>query len=738
MSVISRIISYKKNLWVLLIGILLLTACGDNSSSAGENIADVEAYEKISQEIDLQAGFQPYLVSYSQNAFCYVTQENKKVGDEIEAEHHIVFQRYSEELNDPVVTIENGIIKDISICIVDDIVEIMLLWTNDDESHILGYSEAGALLYDVLIDSRINLQENYSLISKVADYRFALYNGNDIYEIGKEGKIASSFSINGYVSKLLNKAKEKLFVVYSDSQSENSLTYIAEIDFDNERLENITSVPGGNTVVTSFDETRFATWTEDFISLFAVGEEDLSPIVDLEKQSIVSSEIQYVTDTEEGIEIVSLDMVSDAKMYRFLLCDKDNSDVAGSEADVEKEREYTKDGRPVIHVAVPTGYIWQIEYWCKKFNQISADSFIQIDRFDGNLEDYLGKGNRPDAVMLTDHTEIEEYANKGILADMFPMFEQHQTYSINEIVPRVVDLLSVDGELYGMSGRFSLLLRSSTGEEFDASGACTPVEYFCWYDEYLGEKNIQGMGNLESIIYANLPYFYDEAECTPRFSGEEFKELMKAYKEVLSRSRQEKTSHLISDYGYTTYDIFDGPKWYESLSNMTWFGEPENAITGMPYMDGTSVELMNVAHPICIMEYSEFKAGAFDFVMYYSSQAEYIVNGNATTDVGKSYTSCAPFSTFRDVLRAEIFETEKPFAVAGSTSGEVVDLYFSDEMLSRIEYLIDNAVTETKTQKVVFTFLKEDMEDYFNDNKYLEEACEVLESRVLLYLMENH
>ena len=32
--------------------------------------------------------------------------------------------------------------------------------------------------------------------------------------------------------------------------------------------------------------------------------------------------------------------------------------------------------------------------------------FIEIDRIDESLADFLGKGNRPDVVMLNDQTEI--------------------------------------------------------------------------------------------------------------------------------------------------------------------------------------------------------------------------------------------------------------------------------------------------------------------------------------------
>lgn len=754
------------NIWnkLLICGLSILVlftaACGtkNNSSDNDAKTEEVKIYQKTTKQIALQEGFQPYRVCYSEEGICYVAQTVLSEDDDYKTENKVFFQKNNEMQEEALVTsINDGIIRDISVNSIDGETVISVLWFNENEVHATGYTHDGKVTYDTLLDEKLFATENYSHIYQIANEELVLQGSNNVYKLSITGEIKSAVPVQGEASSIICMPGGSVYAVQESAKAGKNETLISKIDFNKQTLESGASILGSSNCVSMFNENSIAIWTEDYIYLFDTGNTEVKPIVDLTKQSILYSEIQCVSEVADGIQIYSQDVTSNGEVYSFTLSDRVNpkedtpiNDTSATDTPIKDEpiketetkdehtkAEYSEDGRPIVHVAVPEEYKWQIEYYGKKYNQLSEKYFVQIDRFPGPLSDYLGKGNRPDAVMLTDYTEINDYVKKGILADMNSLFDKQDAYSLNEIVPRVVDLLSVDGRLYGMSGRFSLLLRSSTKEEMDATGKCTPLEYFKWYDEYLNQKEIDGMGNLEAILYANLPYFYDEAEGSAFFTSNEFKGLMESYKKVLERSKKEKTPHLVSTYGYMTYDIFDGPKWYNLLSNMAWFGNPDNSMMGMPFMDGSSVDYMSLEYPISIMEYSDCQAGAFDFALYYCSQVEYLMNGSSTSDAGMSYTTYAPFSTFKEILRNEIYETDKPFAIERSSSGEMKELYFTDEMLNRIETLISSAKPETKTQKVVFSFLKEEMEDYYNGSKSLDKACDILQSRVSLYLMEN-
>lgn len=720
---------------VLCLLFFMLAACSVRTDSKEDTKESVKTYYKDVQQKMLPEGFQPYMVSYSQSGMCYVSQSVKEFNNEYITESEVYYQKNDDKSEPyPIATFSSGVVKNVSVNRIDGQTVISILFIDGEQTELIGYTEIGEEVYDIVADAKFQADRNNSQICMLSKEDIILYCQSNIYKLSLDGEIKSTVPVSGYVSSIICKPNGSAYAIHEDTQSGQTTHYISEIDFDRQTLGRKTTIPSGNNCVSVFDENSFATWTDEYIHLFDMNGAEAEPIVDLSKQSILYSQIQNVTQTADGIVVCSMDTDAECKMYRILLSDNPHEDINDKKEEIIYE--YAADGRPIVHVAVPSEYRWQIEYYSKKYNQLSSTAFIQIDRFDGSLSDYLGKGNRPDAVMLTDHTEIDEYAKKGILADMRLLYGQQDTYSIDEIVPRVVDLLSKDGKLYGMSGRFGLLLRSSTGEEFDEMGKCTPMEYFRWYDGFLTEKGISGMGELAAVLYADLPYFYDEKSQTADFTGDEFKELMEAFGELSERSGQEPTNDLIADYGYTVFDIFNGPAWYYDLSNKVWFGDETNSMMGMPFMDGTSVDIMSIPYPISVMEYSEFKSDAFDFTLYYCSQAEYIMNGNPTADVGKSYTTCAPFSTFNETLRAEIYETDKPFAVAPGGAGQIKEMHFSNQMLARIEDLIANAQPETKTQKVLFEMLMEEMEYYVAGIKPLDEVCDVLQSRAQSYLYE--
>ena len=79
-------------------------------------------------------------------------------------------------------------------------------------------------------------------------------------------------------------------------------------------------------------------------------------------------------------------------------------------------------------------------------------------------------------------------------------------------------------------------------------------------------------------------------------------------------------------------------------------------------------------------------------------------------------------------INKELYESEKPF---------VLDYYYTEEQLDQLRYLIDIAEPDTQTRQVIFDMMMEEMDPYLNGNKDLDSACEILDSRVRLYLQER-
>ena len=411
--------------------------------------------------------------------------------------------------------------------------------------------------------------------------------------------------------------------------------------------------------------------------------------------------------------------------------------TAPEESDGAKESEqelYAPDGRRIVYLAIPQGYPWQVEFHAKKYNQISDKTFVQVERFEGSLEDFLGKGNRPDIIMFNDQTEIAAYVQKGVLTDLLPLFQGQEKYSLEGIIPKARELLGAESTagMYAMAGRFRMLLRTSDGTEYDSDGKCDGVSYLKWYDRFMTENEIGGMGAMGNLLYANVGAFYDENTAEASFTSGEFKELMETYKDVCSRHAgsvdQEKAA---AENGYTGREIAGGPRWFASYNCQQLTEGPNIKMEGLPGIDGENHIYMKLDYPMSIMSTSDCKEAAFDFIMYYNSLAEFLMMGEVETAYGKAGNTGAFFSIYEENLKEEIYESERPYSSIGG------EFYFTEEQNDQLKYLIDCAVSDTKVQRDIYDMLMEEMDAYFQGDKDLDSACEILQNRAELYLKEH-
>lgn len=64
-------------------------------------------------------------------------------------------------------------------------------------------------------------------------------------------------------------------------------------------------------------------------------------------------------------------------------------------------------------------------------------------------------------------------------------------------------------------------------------------------------------------------------------------------------------------------------------------------------------------------------------------------------------------------------------------------LYYTEENLANLRRLLVDTTPVTKAQEDIYEIMLEDMEPYFTGNKNLDSACDALDSRARLYLMER-
>lgn len=724
-------VKMKKTFWILLLMVLLLAGCTKENKSETpyphNNVKaadDAPTYERKVVTYPLAKDANPYAIKCGENGFFYYVLG---ANDEGENAYHFFYQPFD---GTPYVSfglVDQRYVRDFEGSTVGGKTQLFVLCTGE-RAEILEFDGSDKPVREMSVDNEFNDLESFPqlLIRQGGGYVIGM--SDRAYFLDEEGRTTESTQLNGTVSSLFASDAGEIFAITEKNENGKVQRLLERVQEGKKRSETVRELAEDAYGVYAFED-GFSSVYSNCMTFFTVGKTEEEGVIDFDRQSIVASQIQGVFGNMKEIRLFSLDVSSSerkARMFTLLpIGEKDKADKK------EEQEKYAADGRRIVRVAIPDGCPFQVEYHAKKYNQESEKALVQVERFKGTLEDYLGKGNRPDAVMFSDHTELDSYVQKGVLADMLPMFEKWDTSELEGMIPKARELLGngSDQAMYALANRFQLLLRTCNGEELDESGKCDAVSYLRWYGEFMDGMEYGGMGTLEQVLYANLPFYYDESRSRALFISEEFQNLMKAYKEL----KDARDGTVKAPFGKESEkEIAKGPRW-RSTYRCYELTEPGISMEGLPGPDGESYVYMKLNDPLAILNTSECQEEAFDFIVHYVSLRLPLMKGESEGDYGKGGNTQALFSVWEKYLREEIFESERSYGYREDHT----EAFFTEEQSEHLKRLFRDAVPDTKTQRDVYAMLLEEMDAYWQGGKSLESACEVLQNRAELYLKER-
>lgn len=703
---------------------------------------DVTVYMREKTDIQLADGYNQYIMDYSENGMLYFVSDEEK--------YQFYFQTYGDEkASDPLFEMSGGYVRDLSAINKGDGFHFCFLW-RDESTRIFEYDQQGKACGEVSLDGKFDFDGKFPILRGLPEGGYLLGLDETVYWIWTDGGIKQTIPIkDGIVRELVLLENGQRFVVYQETNKKDISMCIAELDLEKGRIKGQRSLPIQDERVFAFSEEQMAYCTNDFVYLFDMDEAKDEKLIDLKKQSIMSSQIKGVYGNREEIFVISYDSTEGEKGNKvFRLTPRSDDDTAvNTEENGKAAEKYAPDGRRIVRVAVPKGErnTWILEYRAQKYTQDSDTACIEVDLFDGTLEDYLGRGERPDVVMLHDQAAIAPLVELGALADLNPLYENQNVYSIEDLIPKAREALSVGDGLYAMAGMFELLLVASDGTELNEQGSCNTLEYLRWYDSYLSQNAVTGMGNLDQVFFAIMPHFYDEKKGEAYFQSEEFKELMREYKNIRTKHKGELSPGLGYDLGQVEKAVLNqmakGPSWLLAIC-YSYMGDDNIMLTGIPSFDAEPVVCMRLQQPLAILDTSDCKEEAFDFVMYACKNITNVQREGGKTgeqNMSAMIQTYARFFVFEDFLKEEIWETEKPYLILSgdyTKLNSLVPVYITEERKEMLRDLMNRAVGVTKAQNDIYGMFLEEMGGYINGNKDLESCCDILQNRASLYLVE--
>lgn len=731
---------------VLFILMLIFAGCSkktgvENQVSSNDSASDAPFYKRQTETFHLAEGSNTYMIEYGKDGLFYFAMDYKEAeGSDTEnaasqTDYQFFYQAYGEVEASPFCTITEGAVRDFSSVQKGDGNQLAVFVTGE-VSCILEFDKNGKECRRIVLDKSFDDFSQLICLLALSDNRYAVSVGKQVFLLDEEGKIIGNTSLHGIVSRLFTLGGNELFALSEQEGAQSGEKHLLKIDTQKAKVTEDMTLPKELIHICTYQDGLASVYKDRVVS-FHIGQNDEKNLIDLDRQSIMASEIKHLYEDNGDIKLILLNESGEG--FFISLREK----AAGEEKEenkeeVKEEALYAPDGRRIIRVAVPEDYPYQIEFHAKKYNQVSDKTYIKVERIKDSMELYLGKGSRPDVIMVEDHTELDPYIEKNALVNLMPLFDNQEQYYLDGIIDEAREILGRGDEstMYAIAPNFRMLLHFHVGEEYDVNGEKDIVSYLKWYNDCLMENGIWGLGKmerLESALYANMGYFYDEDTMEVSFKSDAFKALMEAYKECFQNAKmapevsQQDRRGLGTKLSATIY----GPFWMATYA-YPYLTDPEIRMEGIPGVDGNKQIIMILDYPMGILSTSECKEEAFDFIMYYNTLDAFLKINETEGEYKKSAATTARFSVYESILNELIFETTKCYVL--TQDGEQ---FFTPEQKEQLWKLIHNSVPDTKSQRDIFGMCLEEMPAYWNGSKDFESACEILEKRVILYLEEN-
>lgn len=347
-----------------------------------------------------------------------------------------------------------------------------------------------------------------------------------------------------------------------------------------------------------------------------------------------------------------------------------------------------------------------------------------------------------DLISFTNYPDMERYLTKGYLEDLTPYIAQSEHIDRENYRSEPLECYARGDALYSLPASFCIDVLMGKESELGAEPGWTVGEFLDWLQEHPDAVTREGMtkenvldfclmGTLEEYVQADLGL------CD--FEGEVFRELLlrvqglttdsAAHWDDWQKMLEEKRPVLEQGWAST----FSHCHSWEMM-----YGEPL-VYKGYPSSDGSPCYFYN-GGGLAILGRSACKEGAYAFWEYY------LLNG--VSDFPSYYTDKTAFTESMTRLADEQYaytadgkmvyrllsETQSDWAKDGEELEWISNL--SEKQREKQLAMMEHVRIDTLENQTVRNIIREEVSAYFSGDKSLGDTCQVIQSRVGLYLAE--
>ncbi len=381
-----------------------------------------------------------------------------------------------------------------------------------------------------------------------------------------------------------------------------------------------------------------------------------------------------------------------------------------------------------------TSDTWRIEV--KEYGAIDYGNEEYKDGL-AQLNSDIVSGNPPDLINLNG-LNVDNYIAKGILADLYPLMEQDASLRKEDFVTNALRIYERDGKLYGLCPSFMVRTLAGKAEDVGGRDGWTLAELQSLLaSKPAGTELIEYAsreGILSILVSMGLDSYVDWTAGSCSFDSEDFLSLLEFAGRFPSQDTlnyndaeetyaklkegklllQENVVSSVMDYLYQDA-MFDG----------------KMACVGFPTADGSAGSYLTGRQAVGIAEKSANKEGAWMFLSMLLGeeyQDTFDMDGLAlrTSSLEKQYAK-AMEKDENSMGAVMISGGDFTYEVKAATQ----------EQIDALRRLVDTARPGKNTDTEILNIIIEEAGPYFAGQKTAQEAADIIQSRVQIYISEN-
>ena len=253
------------------------------------------------------------------------------------------------------------------------------------------------------------------------------------------------------------------------------------------------------------------------------------------------------------------------------------------------------------------------------------------------LSNDLTSGKIPDLIEVTTDLPYDSYVSKRLFTDLYALMDADPNFDRSLYLENIFKACEVDGKLYSLIPRFSLMTFAAKTENLDGLTKWNVSEFINYVKNHEGIQIFDYDFNRAAFLQYVLQYtrdnFIDRATGECKFNSQEFKELLQFakdylttddfwanidYKEVGEDFWQEFDNRFVENRILLSQTYFYNlANSYKSLVNYTF--QSDVTLIGFPCDDGNGASV-SPSFELAITSKSKHKDGAWEFVKYFLSE----------------------------------------------------------------------------------------------------------------------